>query len=122
LLSVGQGQVISQDQESLVHNLPSVTAHSQDPSDILLASLESVFHDKQVCCGKNSALRDGVRAADAGSLKDIAGKLEGRHLLDDGRPIKVTAEYVAADRISGGPLIAMVMNEHSALIEWNSQL
>jgi hypothetical protein len=117
-----QGQVIGQDQESFVHNLPSVMAHSQDPSDILQASLESVFHDEQVCCGKNSALWDGVRAADAGSLKDIAGKLEGKHLLNDGRPVKVTAEYVAADRISAGPLIAMVMNEHAALIEWNSQL
>lgn len=117
-----QGQVVNQDQEIFVHDLPSVTAHSQDPSDILVASLETVFHDQDVCCRKNSALRDSAQAADAGSMNDVAGKLEGRHLLSDGRPIKVTAKYVAADAINGGLLIAMVMNEHAALIEWNSHL
>lgn len=117
-----QGQVLNQDQEIFVHNLPSLTAHSQDPSDILLASLETAFHDQDVCCGKNSALQDSALAADPKSLKDIAEKLEGRHLLSDGRPIKVTAEYVESDAISGGPLIAMVLNEHAALIQWNSHL
>lgn len=117
-----QGQVLNQDTEIVVHDLPSLTAHSQDPSDILLASLETVFHDQDVCCGKNSALRDSALAADAESLKDIPEKLKGRHLLSDGRPIKVTAEYVASDAISGGPLISMVLSDHAALIQWNSHL
>ncbi len=117
-----QGQILNEDYEIFVHDLPSLTAHSQDPSDTLLASLETVFHDQDVCCGKNSALRDSALAADATSLKDIAEKLDGRHLLSDGRPIKVTADYVASDAISGAPLIAMVLNEHAALIQWNSHL
>lgn len=117
-----QGQVIGEDQEIFVHNLPSVTAHSQDSSGILLASLETVFHDEDVCCGKNSALLELAQAADAGSLKDVAGKLDGRHLLSDGRPVTVQAVYVPTDAISGGPLIAMVMKEHAALIKWNSHL
>lgn len=117
-----QGQAINQDQEIFVHNLPQLTAQSQDPSDILSASLETVFHDRDVCSGKNSALADRVLAADATSLKDIAEKLDGRHLLSNGRPIKVTAEYVAADAISGGRLIAMILNEHAALIQLNSHL
>jgi len=120
--SHAQGQVFNQDQAIFVRNLPSLTARSQDPSDILLASLETVFHDQDVCCGRNSALGDSALAADAKSLKDIAEKLDGRHLLSDGRPITVTAKDVAADAINGGRLIAMVMNEHAALIEWNSHI
>ncbi len=117
-----QGQVLNQDQEIFVRDLPSLTAHSQDPSDILLASLETVFHDRDVCCGKNSALRDNVLAADAKSLQNIAEKLEGRHLLNDGRPIKVTAEYVTSDAINAGHLITMMLNQQAALMEWNSRL
>ena len=117
-----QAQVVNQDQEIFVQNLPIVKASSQDPSDILLASLETVFHDQNVCCGRNSSLRDSVQAADAGSLRDVAAKLEGRHRLGDGRTINVTANYVAADAIRGAPLIAMLMNERAALIEWNSHL
>ena len=116
-----QGQILNEDQEIFVHNLPSLAAQSQDPSDILLASLETVFHDQDVCCAKNSALRDSALAANASSLKDIAEKLDGRHLLS-GRPIKVTAQYLASDAISGAPLISMVLNEHAALIQWNSHL
>ena len=117
-----QGQVLNQDKEILVPRLPAVTAHSQDPSDILSASLETIFHDPDVCCGTNSALGDSALVADAKSLKDIAEKLAGRHLLSDGRSIRVTAQYVASDAISGGPLIAMVLHEHAALIQWNSHL
>lgn len=117
-----QGQVLNQDQEVFVHNLPSLTAHSQDPSDILLASLETVFHDHDVCCGKNSALGDSALAADAKSLKDVAEKLEGRHHLSDGRPIKVVAEYVAPDAINSGRLISTMMNQQPVLMEWNSRL
>jgi len=116
------GQVLNQDQEIHVHNLPSVTAHSQDPSDILLAALETIFGDKEVCCSKNSALGDKAAAADPRSLKDIVAKLDGRHLLSDGRPIHVTADYVVADAINGGTLISMVLNGRPALMQWNSHL
>jgi hypothetical protein len=40
-------------------------------SDVLAEALGIVFNDKEVCCGKNSALEDSVQTADAKSLKDM---------------------------------------------------
>jgi len=116
------GQILHQDQEIQVHNLPSLMARSHDPSDVLLTSLDTVFHDRGICCGKDSALEDSASAADPGSLKDVASKLNGRHLLGDGRPIKVTAEYVPTDAMNAGSLISAILNQHAALLEWNSHL
>ncbi len=61
-------------------------------------------------------------AADPKSLKDVAAKIEGRHLLSDGRPIRVATEYLAGDQASGGHLIKMILDQHPALMEWNSHL
>jgi len=116
------GQILNQDQEIQVHNLPSLMARSHDPSDVLLTSLDTVFHDREVCCGKDSALEDSASAANPGSLKDVASKLNGRHLLSDGRPIQVKAEYVAPDAMNAANLISMILNQHAALMEWNSHL
>jgi len=115
-------QDLSQDQELEVHHLPSLMARSQDPPDVLLTSLDTIIHDRAVCCGKNSALEDSALAADPKSLKDVASKLEGRHLLSDGRPIMVTTEYLPAEQASSGHLITMILNQHAALMEWNSRL
>jgi hypothetical protein len=116
------GQALNQDAELDVQNLPSLTARSPHSSDVLFTSLETVFHDEAMCCGKDSALEDTVAAANPKSLKDVAGRLEGRHLLADGRPIKVTAEYLAPDQVSSGHLIAMMMGQHAPLMEWNSHI
>jgi len=115
-------QVLNQDQEVQVHHLPSLRARSHDPSDVLLTSLDTVFHDRTICCGKDSALEDSAAAADPQSLKDVASKLNGRHLLGDGRPIKVTAEYVAPNAMSAANLIGAILNQHAMLMQWNSQL
>src|SRR3984957_7433472 len=72
-------------------SLPKVTAKSQEPSDVLMASIETIVQDREVCCGKDSALEDAAQRADPSSLQDVAAKLQGRHLLSDGRPIIVTA-------------------------------
>ena len=90
--------------------------------DVLLTSLDTVFHDREVCCGKDSALEDSAQAADPNSLKDVASKLQGRHLLSDGRPIMVTAEYLAPEAINSGHLITMIKNQRAALMEWNFHL
>jgi len=116
------GQILNQDQEIQVHNLPTLMARSHDPSDILLTSLDTVFHDREVCCGKDSALEESVQAADPKSLKDVAGKLDGRHLLSDGRPIMVSAEYMAPDAVNSGRLIRMILDQHALLMMWNSNL
>lgn len=110
------------DYEVQVPNLPSVVSRTHDPSDVLLASLTTVFHDPEICCGRDSALEDSAEAADARSLKEIAAKLEGRHLLSDGRPTHVTAEYVTFDAVTASRVISAITDQHPILMQWNSQL
>jgi hypothetical protein len=107
--------------EVRIADLPAVTAKSKDSSDVLAASLEIIFRDKNVCCGQNSALEDDVQRADPKSLKDVATRLQGRHLLSDGRPIKVTAEYLPATSLVSG-LINALIEKQPLLMEWNSHL
>jgi hypothetical protein len=116
------GQLLNQDEEIQVHNLPALMARTHDPSDVLLTSLDTVIHDREVCCGKDSALEDSALAADPKSLKDVAGKLDGRHLLSDGRPIVVKASYLTPDAVNSGLLITWFQNQHAALMQWNSHL
>lgn len=116
------GQFAYPEKEVRVHDLPSQTARSTHSSDVLAASLEMVFNDKEVCCGKNSALEGSVQSSDPKSLKDIAGKLQGRHLLSDGRPIMVTAEYLTLDQVNAGHLIYILTEKHAPLMMWNSRL
>lgn len=115
-------QVAYPEKELRVHDLPSLTARSTHRSDALATSLEIIFNDKEVCCGKNSALEDSVQSSDPKSLKDIASKLQGRHLLSDGRPITVTTEYLTPDQVNAGHLIYMIAANHAPLMMWNSHL
>jgi hypothetical protein len=108
--------------EVRISELPSLTAKSRDRSDVLAASVQIIFRDQDVCCGKNSALEDAVQRADPKSLKDVAAKLQGRHLLSDGRPIMVAADYVPAAALNSGALIAALTENHALLMEWNSHL
>jgi hypothetical protein len=116
------GQVMGQDTEIEVHGLPSLVARSHDPSDVLLTSLDTVFHDREVCCGKDSALEDRVEAADPKSLQDVASKLQGRHLLSDGRPIMVTTEYLTASQVNAAQLNQMMQKQHAPLMQWKSHI
>jgi hypothetical protein len=97
-------------------------ARTKDPSDVLLTSLDTILHDRQVCCGKGSALGDSAQQADPTSLKDIAAKLQDRHLLSDGRPIMVTAEYLAPDTIGADALIKTLQAKHALLMAWNAHM
>jgi hypothetical protein len=117
-----QAQILNQDQEIRVHDLPSLTARSHAPADVLGTSLEIIVNDKEICCGKDSALEDTVEAADPKSLKDVAARLNGRHLLSDGRPFSIDAEYRSADAVNGGDLIGAITNQHAALLAWNGHL
>jgi hypothetical protein len=113
-------QVAYPEKQILVHDLASLTARSMHRSDALATSLEIVFNNQDVCCGKNSALEDSVQSADPKSLKDIASKLQGRHLLSDGRPIAVTAEYLTPDQVNAGHLIYMLAANYVPLMIWNA--
>jgi len=110
------------DQEERVERLPSLMAVSTDPRAVLQTSLDTILHDREICCGKDSALEDSIMTADATSLKDVAAKLEGRHLLSDGRPIQMKTEYVAGKNTGGGHLIQMLHDQHAGLMQWNSHV
>src|SRR5258708_3105836 len=122
LCAFGYPQAAYPEQEIRVSDLPLLVARSKRGSDVLVTSLEMVFKDKIVCCGKDSALEDSVQSSDSNSLKDIAQKLQGRHLLSDGRPIIVTAEYLTPTQVTPGHLIYMLTEKHAALMMWNSHL
>jgi hypothetical protein len=115
-------QQSTRDQALEVHNLPSLMARSPHSSDVLLTSLDTVFHDREVCCGKDSALEDVVQTVDPKSLADVAGKLAGRHILSDGRAVTITAHYVTPDQVSGGNMIAQMTKDHAALMQWNQRI
>lgn len=121
-IRIVHAQALYQDQEVQVHNLPSLMARNHDPSDVLLTSLDTVFNDREVCCGPDSALEDSAQQADPKSLKDIAAKVDGRHLLSDGRPVQVHAEYLAPDAVTASKVIGMIMNQHAPLMIWNGHL
>ena len=109
-------------QEVRIADLPSLTAKSKDASDVLAASVEIILRDNEVCCGKNSALEDSIQRADPTSLKDIAARLQGRHVLSDGRAIVVTADYVPAPSVNSGNLITALTEKQAMLMDWNSHL
>jgi hypothetical protein len=119
---VCQSQSLSPDQVIQVHNLPSLVARTPHSSDVLMTSLDTIFHDRDVCCGKDSALEDSVQAADPKSLKDVASKIQGRHLLSDGRPIMVNTTYLTPDQVSAAALITMMSKDRAAVMEWNSHI
>jgi hypothetical protein len=116
------GQASCPDKEVRVHDLPSLTARSAHAPDVLATSMEIVFDNKEVCCGRDSALEDSVQSSDPKLLKDIASKVQGRHLLSDGRPIMITAEYLTPDQVNVGHLIYMLAANHAPLMMWNSHL
>jgi len=122
LCCMAHAQILYQDQEIQIHDLPSLMAHSPHSSDVLLTSLDTVIHDREICCGKDSALEDSVAAADPKSLKDAADRIQGRHLLSDGRPIMVTTTYLTPDALNSGLLITWFQGQHAALMQWNSHV
>ena len=120
--SFAHGQDYPINAEVHVTGLRVLMARSHEPSDVLLTSLDTIIHDRSVCCGKDSALGDSAERADPASLKDIAGKLQGRHLQSDGRPIAVTATYIEPPAINAGLLISTLRDQHAMLLQWKSRL
>jgi hypothetical protein len=106
-------------QEVHIANLQLHSAKSSDAQAVLVGSVETIFADAKVCCGKNSALGDAVLSADPASLQDVGGKLDGRHLLDDGRAVDVTVQYFLPDSASPGQIIAALTESQPLLMQWN---
>lgn len=122
LSSCAYAQLVNQEQELEVRSLPTLVAKSHDPTDVMLTSLDTIVHDREVCCGKDSALADSLEPADPKSLKDIANRIQGRHLLSDGRPIMITVNFLTSTEANSGVLTTQILNQHPAIIAWNSHL
>jgi hypothetical protein len=116
------GQEYYPNKEVRIADLPTVAAKSKDASDVLAASVEIILRDKEVCCGKNSALEDDVQRADPKSLKDVGARLQGRHVLGDGRAVLVTAEYISPSAVNSATLIGVLTRKQALLMQWDSHL
>jgi hypothetical protein len=119
---LAHGQAYYPNKEVRISDLPALTSRSRGAADVLATSVEIVFHDKKICCGKDSALEDAIQSADPTSLKDVGDKLRGRHLLSDGLPIQVTVGYVPAAAVNGTNLINTLTAKYAPLMVWNSHL
>lgn len=117
-------QVYRANEEVRVPQLPALMASSHDLSDVLLTSLDIVFHDRGICCGKNSVLEDRALAADPLSLKEVASKLRGRQVLSDGRAVQITAEVLpdAPGVDISSRIVGSLLEKHALLLVWNSHL
>src|SRR5450631_2871925 len=113
-------RVFLRNQVVFVTNLPVLKAPSDDASAVLATALETVLHDKDLCCGKDSSLGDAVLSA--ASLKELSAKLEGKHVLGDGRSIMVHAEYFPQIPALARPIVKTLMDQQSMLLEWNSRV
>jgi hypothetical protein len=122
--TAGGWQVYRPNQEVRVPQLPALMARTHDLSDVLLTSLDIVFHDSGICCGKDSALADRAQTADPLSLKEIAAKLGGRQLLSDGRPAVITADFLPTTPTVdiSWQIVGALRDKQALLIVWNSQL
>lgn len=128
LLSIAYSQestpypTIQPNQEVRVPNLRTLRARTTDRSDVLLTSLDIILHDHEICCGRDSALEDSAGAADPRSMRDIISKLQGRHLLADGRPITVSVVDLAPSAHNPIAIIDTLRDKKALLFMWNSRL
>jgi hypothetical protein len=122
LLNPAHAQVLDIDQHIEVVDLPSVVSPSRHSSDVLVTSLATIIHDSEVCCGKDSALEDSVERADPKSLQDVAAKLDGRHLLPDGRSFMVKAVFFPPDQANAAYLVKAFTEKYPLLMQWNSHI
>ena len=114
--------LIHPNQEIRVPDLPRLKARTRDRSDVLLTSLDIIFHNHEICCGRDSALEDSAQQADPRSIKDIVAKLQGRHLLGDGRPITVNATDMMPYSPNPTAIVDALAQKQALLLMWNSRL
>ena len=113
--------LFSPNAEARVTNLMSLTAPSKDTSAVIATAVEIVLRDQTLCCGKDSALGDAA-LSEPRSLKELSTKLQGRHLLNDGRPILVNAQYAPEISINSGSIVGSLQEQRASLLEWKSHV
>jgi hypothetical protein len=114
--------LIRTNQEIRIPDLPRLTARSRDRSGVLLTSLDIIFHNHEICCGRDSALEDSAQQADPRSIKDIVAKIQGRHLLGDGRPITVNVTDMMPYSPNPTAIVDALAKKQALLLMWNSRL
>ena len=55
-------------------------------------------------------------------VKEVATKLQGRHLLSDRRAIEITAEYADRSAVDSSKLISTLEHQQAPPMEWNPHL
>jgi len=125
LNSILAAQTYSSPMEAKVSGLQLHAAKSRDGA--LATALEIMFRHREVCCGKDSSLVDVVARANPANLQDVATKLQGRHILGDGRPIQITATYYPSTPTNGTPsagsrVLSTLVSDHPLLMLWKGNL
>ncbi len=115
----GQGFAFHPNQEVRVSGLASPAAASSSLPAVLATAIEIILHDRAVCCGKGAALEDLVLSAPL-SLQELGNKLQGAHVMGDGRSVVVNAEYVSQRALTPDLLIGTLLDQHAPLIDWKS--
>jgi hypothetical protein len=116
------GYIFHPNQEVRVSSMPSTVAASANEWDVLVASVATAVMEKDVCCGRNSALGDRIPAANKVSLKELGEKLRGKHYLDSGLPIVVADQYWPGASASAEDIIGTLMAQHPLVMDWNGHL
>jgi hypothetical protein len=126
LCVVASASSFAQDTAPVVHAnqevrvaLPASTATGA--SAVLATELEAVLQNDAVCCGKNSALEDAALSHPT-SLKELSDKVQGSHVLSDGRTIMVNADYVLQSSITPDLMIGALKGQRALLVEWKSHI
>ncbi len=119
---VGDSYVVLPYQEVRVAHLPFTTADSTSDFAVLQASVAAAVLDRDICCGRNSALEDPVTSARGASLKEVGEKLRGKHYLAGGSPIVVTDRYWPAAAVTPEEILGALLGQHPLLMDWNGHL
>jgi hypothetical protein len=109
-------------QQLQVNGIDFVPAHSKSGPDVLAAALTAIFHNKELCCDRDSVLADRLPQSDPVSLQEVAAKLQGKQMLSDGRAIQITAEFFDAASINSGKVVHAIAENKAPLILWNRHL
>jgi len=119
--------VVSPNQELRIAALPPVVAASTSDFAVMKASIATAVLDPNVCCGRNSALGDQVVSARGASLRDLGGKLRGKHYLDNGTSIFVADQYwpaapIEQNSVKAGDIITSLLAQRPLLMNWDGHL
>jgi len=125
------GYLVQRDQKVRVAALPSTVAASTSESDVLVASVATAVMNRDICCGRRSALEDQIIVASAStgkiSLRELGEKLRGKHYLDDGSSIFVADQFwpaasIVQKSVTPGDIINSLMAQRPLLMNWAGHL